>query len=155
MGDKKIKEIEEELKGNHAGKNYNFFRPVGQFIEHVDTINFSMDKDGKFYFENIGQVNGAPSRQIQLPEEENKEELFHFIHPEIKEEEAWDIHNSIKRLVPYQRVQEICAYLKELKKKGKVLLPPSPSVMYNELVRLGMPTCEGYSEKNFKNYYMQ
>ena len=64
MDDKKIEEYEERLKNRHAERNYNFFKPVGQFIEHVDTINFSMDKDGTFHFENIGQVNGPESQNL-------------------------------------------------------------------------------------------
>lgn len=67
--------------------------------------------------------------------------------------EAWRIHDAVKRLVAYQRVPEICAYLKELKQKGKVLLPSVSAVMYKELVRLGMPTGDGYSEKHFSNSY--
>jgi hypothetical protein len=57
--------------------------------------------------------------------------------------------------VAYQKIPEICAYLKELKQKGKVLLPSVSAVMYNELVRLGMPTGNGYSEKHFTNSYMK
>ena len=64
MDDKKIEEYEELLKNRHVERNYNFFKPVGQFIEHVDTINFSMDKDGTFHFENIGQVNGPESQNL-------------------------------------------------------------------------------------------
>ena len=45
---------------------------------------------------------------------ERNEERFHFVHPEIEDEEAWRIHQSIKRLVAYQKIPEICAYLKEL-----------------------------------------
>ena len=86
---------------------------------------------------------------------ERNEERFHFVHPEIEDEEAWRIHQSIKRLVAYQKIPEICAYLKELKQKGKVLLPSVAAVMYNELVRLGMPTGDGYSEKHFSNSYMK
>lgn len=52
----RLKELEERASGR-AERNYNFFRPVGQFIEHVDTINFSMNKDGTFHFENIGTAN--------------------------------------------------------------------------------------------------
>ena len=84
---------------------------------------------------------------------ERNEERFHFVHPEIEDEEAWRIHQSIRRLVAYQKIPEICAYLKELKQKGKVLLPSVAAVMYNELVRLGMPTGDGYSEKHFSNSY--
>ena len=64
MDDKKIEEYEERLKNRHVERNYNFFKPVGQFIEHVDTINFSMDKDGNFHFENIGQVNAPKSQNL-------------------------------------------------------------------------------------------
>lgn len=84
---------------------------------------------------------------------DQEEELFHFIHPEIEEEEARHIHIAIKRLVRYQKVPEICAYLKNLSEKNKVLLSPNPSFVYEELVRLGMPTGEGYSEKYFAACY--
>ena len=82
-----------------------------------------------------------------------EEERFHFIHVEIEDEEAWHIHHAIKRLVANYRIPEICAYLKEQKQKGKLMLPSNPSFMYNELVRLGMPNGEGFSEKNFSNSY--
>lgn len=60
MDDERIRELEERLKNRRPERNYNFFRPVGQIIEYVDTINFSMDKEGNFHFENVGQVNGMP-----------------------------------------------------------------------------------------------
>ena len=126
----------------------NFNAPIGQHIDHVDLINFSMDGDGTFHF---GNVEGVKMDEGRSKKEE--EELFRFVHPEIEDEEAWQIHNSIKRLVTCQRVPEICAYLKELKQKRKVMLPSVSAVMYNELVRLGMPTGEGYSEKHFSNSY--
>ena len=97
----------------------------------------------------------TPHEDIPHSEEERNEERFHFVHPEIEEEEAWRIHQAIKRLVAYQKIPEICAYLKELKQKGKVLLPSVSAVMYKELVRLGMPTGNGYSEKHFTNSYMK
>lgn len=119
----------------------------------------------------IGQVIGSQTNYIgdnhaekdektaheDIPhsEEERNEERFHFVHPEIEDEEAWRIHDAVKRLVAHQRVPEICAYLKELKQKGKILLPSVSAVMYKELVRLGMPTGNGYSEKHFTNSYMK
>ena len=84
-----------------------------------------------------------------------EEERFHFIHPEIEDDEAWRIHDAVKRLVANQRVPEICAYLKEQKKKGMLMLPSIPSVMYNELVRLGMPQGDGFTEKHFRNSYIK
>jgi len=88
-----------------------------------------------------------------LKSQDRNEERFHFVHPEIEDDEAWRIHDAVKRLVAHQRVPEICAYLKELKQKGKVMLPSNSANMYNELVRLGMPTGDGYSEKHFSNSY--
>lgn len=76
MDDDKIKKLEERLKNRHSDRTYNFFRPVGQIIEHVDTINFTMDKDGTFHFENIGQVNAAtqPIYENEDTEEDQPED---------------------------------------------------------------------------------
>lgn len=87
--------------------------------------------------------------------ETQETELFHFIHPEIEEEEARRIHNAIKRLVVNQKVQDICIYLKEQREKGKLLLPQSPGTAYKELQRMGMPCGEGYSEKYFYSCYLK
>lgn len=153
MEDEKIKELEEKQAKQKAERNYNFYRPVGQFIEHVDTVNFSMDKDGNFQFENVGQMNGVPSNPKSQVAKERNEERFHFIHPEIEDEEAWRIHDAIKRLVSYQKVPEICAYLKEQNQNKKLFLPPNPSFVYEELKRLGMPTGDGFSDKYFAACY--
>lgn len=91
--------------------------------------------------------------ETKVVAEERNEELFHFIHPEIEDEEALRIHKAIKRLVAHQKVPEICAYLKEKKMDGKLYLPPNPSFVYDELKRLGMPTGEGYSDKYFASCY--
>lgn len=96
------------------------------------------------------QVDSEDEADNKEPEEE---ELFHFIHVEIEDEERRRIHKAIKRLVSNFRVPEICNYLKEQKQNGKLMLPLNPSNMYNELVRLGMPNGEGFSEKNFSNIY--
>ncbi|MBO4463756.1 MAG: hypothetical protein J5797_06125 [Prevotella sp.] len=40
----------------------NFNAPIGQHIDHVDTINFRMDHDGNFHFGMVEQVNGEPDR---------------------------------------------------------------------------------------------
>lgn len=86
---------------------------------------------------------------------DQEEELLHFIHPEIEEEEAWKIHRAIKRLVTSQGIQEICQYLKQLADTKKVLLPINAEKIYKELVRLGMPDGEGYTIKTFRNSYMR
>jgi hypothetical protein len=86
---------------------------------------------------------------------ERNEERFHFIHPEIEDEEAWHIHDSMKRLVIYQRIPEICFYMKEQEDMRKMLLPQSPSAAYKELQRMGMPKGEGFGEKYFSSCYMK
>ena len=88
-------------------------------------------------------------------EEERNEERFHFVHPELDETEAWRIHDSVKRLVAHHRVKEICQYLQESRKNRKVLLPETPGVAYAELVRMGMPNGEGFSEKYFSSCYLR
>ena len=130
-----------EAMGNSGGR-FVIGQVIGSQTNYIG--DHLAQKDGK-----------TPHEDIPHSEEnvERNEELFHFVHPEIEDEEAWRIHDAVKRLVAHQRVPEICAYLKELKQKGKILLPSVSAVMYKELVRLGMPTGEGYSEKHFSNSY--
>ena len=124
-------------------------------------------KEQNNYFGNVQKLTGSEFKEnpvvdaelvttnkpIHQEAQERNEERFHFVHPEVEDDEAWRIHDAMKRLVAHQRVPEICAYLKELKQKGKVMLPSISAIMYNELVRLGMPTGEGFSEKHFSNSY--
>ena len=86
-------------------------------------------------------------------EGQRNEELFHFVHPELDETEAWRIHDAVKRIVKLQGIQMICQYLVQLKNEKKVLLPPNPSAAYTELVRMGMPDGEGFNEATFRKYY--
>ena len=131
--------------------NNNFhFGSVGQVIMKVDGDNYYEEKLKSAKIENLKKGD----EEVNEAEERN-EELFHFIHPELEETEAWRVHDAVRRVVAHQRVMEICAYLKELKQNGKLMLPSIPSVMYYELVRLGMPTGEGFSEKNFSNSYIK
>ena len=85
---------------------------------------------------------------------DHQEEKFHFIHPEIEEEEAWRIHKVVKRLVAYHGIQEICEYLRQLSAEKQILLPKMPSVAYEELVRMGMPSDGGFNESTFRKYYL-
>ena len=124
-------------------------------------------KEQNNYFGNVQKLTGSEVKEnpvvdaelvttnkpIHQEAQERNEERFHVVHPEVEDDEAWRIHDAVKRLVAHQRVPEICAYLKELKQKGKVMLPSISAIMYNELVRLGMPTGEGFSEKHFSNSY--
>lgn len=135
----------------------NFNAPIGQHIDHVDTVNFKMDGDGQFHFGMVEKVNEAPSTCSGQDENdnqnENNDELFHFIHPAMDEDMEKKIHNEVKRLVKRQSIQMICQHLVHMQNEGKLLLPPNPSAIYKELVRMGLPQSDGYSEKNFKNNY--
>ena len=158
MNEKDMEELEERLKKQKSDRNYNFFRPVGQFIEHVDNIHFSMDKDGTFHFENVGQVNGelpnrTKSKTAQEKGSESTEEPFKFIHPAITSEEERKIHEEVKRLVTRQGIQEICRYLTRLESEEKIFLPQSADNAYTELVRMGMPDGKGFNKKTFMKYY--
>ena len=126
----------------------NFNAPIGQHIDHVDTINFRMDGEGTFHFGMVEEAN-----TVTEDRRERDEELFHFVHPELDDEEAWRIHNAVKRVVRLQGIQMICQYLTQLKNEKKVLLPQIPSAAYAELVRMGMPSGEGFNEITFRKYY--
>lgn len=129
----------------------NFNAPIGQHIDHVDTIDFHMDGEGNFQFGMVDKVNNNPNDNPNA--NDNDEEKFHFIHPSMDEEQEKKIHNEVKRLVKRQGIQMICQHLAHMQSEGKLLLPPNPSAIYKELVRMGLPQGDGYSEKNFKNYY--
>lgn len=81
------------------------------------------------------------------------EELFHFIHPEVEDEEEARIHQLVKRALKRCAVQELCTYLGQLADEGKLLLPQSVKAAYDELLRMGMPTDEGFAYKTFSKYY--
>ena len=94
-------------------------------------------------------VNEQPECNQQKPDEE----LFHFIHPSLDDDEGWKIHNEVKRLVAHHGIQEICNYLKQLANDKKILLPQSAEKAYEELRRMGMPDGEGFGKKYFMRYY--
>lgn len=129
----------------YVKEQHNYFGNV-QKIERNDDVKATPIAEAE-------EIKTTASNQSATNNQEHNEERFRFIHVEIEDEEAWRIHDAIKRLVANYRIPDICAYLKELKQKGKVMLPSNPSGMYSELVRLGMPNGEGFSEKNFCNSY--
>lgn len=98
---------------------------------------------------------GLKDAEVQIPHTTaSDEELCKLIHPAIGDEEGWQIHNEIKRLVKRNGVPVICDYLVQMAREKKILLPPNPATAYAELVRMGMPTGEGFSKKHFINHYV-
>ena len=144
-----------ERYGMYVVDNFNQF--------NKDQIHAIYELDVKLYLihkemvklnkelENVltGKVNGKAVFYLQ----ESGEEMFHFIHPSLDDEEGWKIHNEVKRLVRRQSVPDICQYLGKLASEDKILLPLMPSAAYTELVRMGMSDGEGYGEKYFKKHY--
>jgi hypothetical protein len=63
--------MSEKKDGGGISITNNYYAPIGQHIDHVDTINFSMDGDGTFHFSNVGQVGGAfaarPKKEVFVP----------------------------------------------------------------------------------------
>ena len=120
----------------------------GSYVDVHDNevVNLSIDKA-------TVKLNENDNLNLNKEEGQHDEELFHFVHPELDETEAWRIHDAIKRVVKLQGIQMICQYLTQLKKDKKVLLPPVPSPAYAELVRMGMPDGDGFNETTFRKYY--
>ena len=125
----------------------------GSYIDIHDNENvyLSVDKASVNVNENEN-LNENEGRKTNN-ERRSNDELFHFIHPSVNEQEEMNIHNEVKRLVKRQGVQMICQHLLQMKEDEKLLLPPNPSVVYNELVRMGMPQNGGYNENTFRKYY--
>lgn len=100
-------------------------------------------------------LNATSYNQVASEQQEVGEEMFHFVHPSLDDEEGWKIHKEVKRLVKRQSIPDICQYLGKLASENKILLPLMPSVAYAELTRMGMPSSEGFSEKYFRNCYLK
>ena len=144
-----------ERYGMYVVDNFNQFnkdqvRAIYELDVKLYLIHKEMVKLNK-ELENVlnGKVNGKAVSYLQ----ESGEEMFHFIHPSLDDEEGWKIHNEVKRLVRRQSVPDICQYLGKLASEDKILLPLMPSAAYTELVRMGMSDGEGYGEKYFKKHY--
>lgn len=100
-------------------------------------------------------LNATSFNQVASEQQEVGEEMFHFVHPSLDDEEGWKIHKEVKRLVKRQSLPDICQYLRRLASENRILLPLMPSVAYAELTRMGMPSSEGFSEKYFRNCYLK
>lgn len=159
----------EKDKKSEVNITNNFNAPIGQHIDHVDTINLRMDGDGTFHF---GMVENLKANEADASAENNgnaagmaatddsdscpfepAEDLCRFIHPTLSGDAEMKVHDEIKKIVKRQGVQEICLYLQKMADDKKILLPQNPGVAYKELVRMGMPDGEGFGEKYFSKCY--
>ena len=93
----------------------------------------------------------SPSSAAATSDQE--EELLHFIHPSLDDDEGWKIHNEVKRLVRRMSIPDIIKYLRILESENIILMPTVSSVAYDELVRMGMPNTGGFSKEHFRKQY--
>ena len=134
---------------------YLFSHCFEKFTEKQRIVLYEYDVQLRMIHEDMMKLEPElKDLEKQTPRTEaSEQELFRFIHPKIGDEEGLLIQEEVVRLVKRYGVQMICEYLQRMAREEKILLPPNPSTAYAELVRLGMPTGEGYSEKHFRNHY--
>ena len=137
--------IDYQKYGKYIQNHYFDFNP-----EQLQAI-FELDMMVHLINEELARLNQVST--ITITNHVPEEELFKFIHPSISGEEEWQIHEEVKRLVGKHGIPEICEYLYQMSQKKTILLPKMSSVTYVELVRMGMPTGKGYSEKYFYKFY--
>ena len=130
-----------------------------EFTEEERYAVYELDKTQQLIRQDMEKLLPEQTQKVgktsaKAAASDHQEEKFHFIHPEIEEEEAWRIHKAIKRLVAHHGIQEICEYLRQLSAEKQILLPKMPSVAYEELVRMGMPSDGGFNESTFRKYYL-
>lgn len=140
----KICIIEEILKGNA--------QKYGLKVDYPEDW-FATEKRDKKENKEV-KVAEKNDEADEVAEEAVQQELFHFVHPALDEDEGWKVHKEVERLVKQFDVQEICKRLNILKKEGKVLLPQKTKNAHEELIRMGMPIEKGgFGYKTFCKYY--
>lgn len=141
----KICIIEEILKGNA--------QKYGLKVDYPEDW-FATEKRDKKENKEV-KVAEKNDEADEVAEEAVQQELFHFVHPALDEDEGWKVHKEVERLVKRYDVQDICRRLNQLKKENKVMLPTSVTKAFNELERLGLPTEKGgFNYKTFSKYYL-
>ena len=64
----------------------NYYAPIGQHIDHVDTLNFRMDGDGTFHFGYVEEIAGSgsvSSDENQVTQDSNIKEVMPPIHQDL------------------------------------------------------------------------
>ena len=133
---------------------------IGLFFYRLNKICILTDiltGDAAEYGFDIDYTKQAPIPSSNQNDDECKVpdgELFKYIHPSISDDqEKLKIHNEVKNLVTHYAIPDICSYLKGMAKEKRIMLPQLSSTAYDELVRMGMSTGEGFSLKTFQNNY--
>lgn len=145
----------------HLIYTYLFSHCFEKFTKRQRIALYEYDVQLRMIHEDMIRLKPELAELLQMPVqhqpsiwlEEFHEEPFRFVHPTLSGEREREIHEEVKRLVKRQGIQEICRYLQEMQARGDVFLPQMPSVAYAELVRMGMPQGDGFSEKYFTKHY--
>ena len=129
-----------------------------EFTEEERYAIYELDKTQQLIRQDmeklIPEQDQKPSSSpVNAAAPDQQEELFHFIHPSLDDEEGWKIHNEVKRLVRRMSLPDIIKYLRKLESENIILLPTVSSVAYDELVRMGMPNTGGFSKEHFRKQY--
>ncbi len=142
------------------GNIINHFAEGAIHMEAGSTLNGDVHITGPIY-QTLSPTNATEGEQPDDGAEKNltqtaidPQEMFHFVHPALEDEEAYKLHREIARLVERFDVQGICNHLRQLQNEGKLLLPQNVTIAYRELERMGMSTKQkGFDYKNFARYY--
>ncbi|MDO4497967.1 MAG: hypothetical protein Q4B58_09105 [Bacteroidales bacterium] len=137
-----------EQNAHEMGSADNAFRQCLELMFMTATLML------KNYERMSGQPLTMASAPVPMPSAAPSEKLFGYIHPLLDEAEAVKVDRAVRRLCMNFGMQEICEFLVQLKQEGKVLLTSNPNAMYDELVRMGLPSeKEGFSFRSFQRYY--
>lgn len=145
--------MEEEMRKEGVVNHFEKGSNCQVFNGNVTGCVFAMP--GSTVTQQAGQPMSSEGAEepVAVHPQERSERLCLFVHPSVDSGQEWQVHDEVKRLVTRQGLQDICQYLLKMREENKVLLPQSPSSAYEELVRMGMPTGEGYNSKTFQKYY--
>ena len=75
----------------------NFNAPIGQHIDHVDTINFRMDGDGTFHFGMVENVKEEKDNEEMTASASDDEELVAQLKPIFYNNEA-DVRQFLREI---------------------------------------------------------
>lgn len=148
------------MSNNYYAGNVIYNNQHKELNIHGNLTTQQMMQIAKDFFTEETEVTGE-NYEAEVREKANEaagegfqKELFHFVHPALEEDEGWQVHREVERLVKQFDVQEICKRLNILKKEGKVLLPQNTKNAHEELIRMGMPIEKGgFGYKTFCKYY--
>lgn len=151
------------MSNNYYAGNVIYNNQHKELNIHGNLTTQQMMQIAKDFFAEETEVTGE-NYEAEVREKANEaneasgegfqKELFHFVHPALEEDEGWQVHREVERLVKQFDVQEICKRLNILKKEGKVLLPQNTKNAHEELIRMGMPIEKGgFGYKTFCKYY--